>query len=187
MSSSATHPAETFLATVSSLRGGERVITCYQCGTCSGSCPAIEAMDHSPRAIMHLIQLGREEAVLSSQTPWVCASCYACVVRCPREIEITDLMASLRRLAVEKAVPSVRSTAFEHTFLDIVRRDGRMFELEMLLRYKLRSGPLDLLQLAPMGLQMLRRGQLGFRRHRIEGHAELADIFRRWEEGRAAS
>jgi len=186
MSSPLTRPAETFLDTVSSLRGGERVITCYQCGTCSGSCPAIEAMDHSPRAIMHLIQLGREEDVLSSQTPWVCASCYACVVRCPREIEITDLMASLRRLAVERAVPSVRSTAFEHTFLDIVRRDGRMFELEMLLRYKLRSGPLDLVQQIPVGLDMLRHGQLGFRRHCIEGRDEVGDIFRRWEEWREA-
>ena len=187
MSGPQAHPAKTFLASVSELPGGERVVTCYQCGTCSGSCPAIEAMDHSPRAIMHLIQLGREETVLSSRTPWVCASCYACAVRCPREIDITDLMASLRRLAVESAVPSVRSMAFERTFLDIVRRDGRMFELEMLLRYKLRSGPLDLVQLAPMGLQMLRRGQLGFRRHRIEGHREMAEIVRRWEEGREAS
>jgi heterodisulfide reductase subunit C len=179
-------PAKTFLACVSALPGGERVVTCYQCGTCSGSCPAIKAMDYSPRAIMHLIQLGREDAVLSSQTPWVCAACYACVVRCPREIEITDLMASLRRLAVERAVPSVRSMAFEQTFLDIVRRDGRMFELEMLLRYKLRSGPLDMIPQIPVALGMLRHGQLGFTPHRIEGRGELAEIFRRWNEWREA-
>lgn len=184
MSNSLNSPAETFLATVSALRGGERVIICYQCGTCSGSCPTVKAMDRTPREIMHLIQLGREEEVLSSRTPWVCATCYVCAVRCPREIEITDLMANLRRLAVERGFVSMRSTAFEQAFLHIVKRDGRMFELEALLRYKLRTNPLDLIRQTPVGLDMLRRRQLTLRPHPIAGRAELQEIFQRWEEGR---
>jgi len=133
---------------------------------------------------MHLIQLGQEEAVLSSRTIWVCATCYVCAVRCPREIEITDLMASLRRLAVERGLVSIRSVAFERIFLDIIKRDGRMFELEMLLRYKLRSDPLDLIKQIGVGLKMLRHRQLTFLSHRIDGSSELQEIFRRWEEGR---
>jgi heterodisulfide reductase subunit C len=184
MSNPLAHPAESFLATVSALHGGDRVITCYQCGTCSGSCPAVEAMDRTPRELMHLIQLGQEEAVLSSRTIWVCAACYVCAVRCPREIEITDLMASLRRLAVEEGVVSVKSTAFERAFLHIVKRDGRMFELEVLLRYKLRTNPLDLVKQIPVGLDMLRRHKLAFLPQRIDGCGELREIFNRWEEGR---
>ena len=172
-----------FLAKVMALAGGERTITCYQCGTCSGSCPAVQAMDRTPRQLIRLIQLGRQEAVLSSRTIWVCAACYVCAVRCPREIEITDLMASLRRLAVEKGIVPVKSTAFERTFLSIVKRDGRMFELEMLLRYKLLTNPLNLIGQARVGLNMLRRRKLTFQPHRIEGRSELQDIFRRWAEG----
>ena len=172
-----------FLAEVMALAGGERTITCYQCGTCSGSCPAVKAMDRTPRQLIRLIQLGRQEAVLSSRTIWVCAACYVCAVRCPREIEITDLMASLRRLAVDKGVVPVKSTAFERTFLSIVKRNGRMFELGMLLRYKLLTNPLNLIGQVRVGLDMLRRHKLAFRPHRTEGRRELQEIFKRWEEG----
>ena len=178
--------SEDFLALVSTLPGGEQVVACYQCGTCSGSCPAISAMDRSPREIMHLIQLGRGDDVLASRTPWVCASCYSCAVRCPREIDITDLMESLRRLAVERGVSLTRDTAFEDAFLAVVKRDGRAFELEMLLRYKLFHGPLDLIPQMPIALGMLRRGQLALLPHRIKGRGELGQLFRRWEERRQA-
>ena len=117
---------------------------------------------------------------------WVCASCYACAVRCPREIDITDLMESLRRLAVEQGVALSRDVAFENAFLSVVRRDGRAFELEMLLRYKLFNGPLDLLPQMPIALGMLRRGQLALLPHRISGRGELHQIFRRWQERRQA-
>ena len=176
--------ATDFLAEVMALAGGERTITCYQCGTCSGSCPAVKAMDRTPRQLIRLIQLGRDETVLSSRTIWVCAACYACVVRCPREIEITDLMASLRRLAVERGVVPMKSIAFERTFLNVVKRDGRMFELEILLRYKLLTNPLDLIGQMRVGMDMLRRHKLAFQPHRIDGRSELQGIFGRWEAGR---
>ena len=88
MSGPQAHPAKTFLASVSELPGGERVVTCYQCGTCSGSCPAIEAMDHSPRAIMHLIQLGREETVLSSTQPATMVSKCMLAIFIPQRLTI---------------------------------------------------------------------------------------------------
>ena len=102
MSNPLTPPAETFLATVSALRGGERVITCYQCGTCSGSCPTATAMDYTPRALLHMIRLGMEKRVLHSRAIWLCTSCYLCTERCPREIKITDALISLRSLAIDR-------------------------------------------------------------------------------------
>ncbi len=139
-------------------------------------------MDYTPRAIMHLIRLNRAEAVLSSQAIWVCAACYACAVRCPRDIEITDLMASLRVLALERGY-APHDPAFERTFLHLVRRDGRVFELELLLRYNLRR-PLDLVRQAPVGLALLRRRKLAFSPHRINQREQVGAIFRRWEESR---
>ncbi len=90
------------LKAVSGLRGGERVIACYQCGTCSGSCPTASAMDYNPRRILHMLRLGLGERVLRSRSIWLCTSCYSCTARCPREIKISDTMLNLRRLVVDR-------------------------------------------------------------------------------------
>ncbi len=92
---------QNLLVAVGALRGGERVAACYQCGTCSGSCPTASAMDLNPRHILHLLRLGLGERVLASRSIWLCTSCYSCTARCPREIKISDAMIGLRSLAVE--------------------------------------------------------------------------------------
>jgi heterodisulfide reductase subunit D len=93
------------MAEVMATPGGERVGTCYQCATCSGSCPTATAMDYTPRALLHMIRLGMGERVLRSRAIWLCTTCYSCTTRCPREIKITDAMVSLRSLAIAKGVP----------------------------------------------------------------------------------
>jgi heterodisulfide reductase subunit D len=90
------------LAAISGLRGGERVIACYQCGTCSGTCPTAPSMDYTPRRILHMLRLGLGERVLQSRAIWLCTACYSCTARCPREIQITEAMLALRRLAVDR-------------------------------------------------------------------------------------
>lgn len=92
------------LAAVKSLRGGDRVIACYQCGTCSGSCPTAPAMDLNPRRILHMLRLGLGQRVLESQAIWLCTSCYTCTARCPREIKIGEAMIGLRSIAVDSGL-----------------------------------------------------------------------------------
>lgn len=98
-------PSEEFLAKVAALRGGERVVTCYACGTCSGSCPTVMDMDYGPGHILHMIQLGMEDEVLRSRGIWLCTACYLCTSRCPREIKITETMIGLRSLALARGLP----------------------------------------------------------------------------------
>ena len=98
-------PSEEFLAEVAALRGGERVVTCYGCGTCSGSCPTIMAMDYGPGHVLHMIQLGLEDEVLCSRSIWLCTACYLCTKRCPREVKITETMIGLRGLALARGLP----------------------------------------------------------------------------------
>ncbi|HHI02705.1 MAG: heterodisulfide reductase [Candidatus Zixiibacteriota bacterium] len=81
---------------------GENFQRCYQCGTCSGSCPMTEQMTVLPRRVMALLQLGQKEALEELNTPWVCASCHLCMVRCPRGIDITRVMESLRQLKLRQ-------------------------------------------------------------------------------------
>ncbi len=99
-----TSPGQDLLAAVTGLRGGERLVACYQCGTCSGSCPTAPAMEYNPRRILHMLRLGLGSRVLQSQAIWLCTACYSCTARCPREIKISEAMITLRRLAVEQGL-----------------------------------------------------------------------------------
>ncbi len=79
---------------------GQNVYKCYQCGTCSGSCPMIGHIQASPRKLMALLQLGQRGTIEGVNTPWVCASCHTCEVRCPRGIDIPRVMEALRQIAL---------------------------------------------------------------------------------------
>ncbi len=81
---------------------GQNVHQCFQCGTCGGSCPMGEHMDAVPRKIVHMLQLGLEDEVLAQNTCWVCASCHACAVRCPRGVDLPRVMEALRLMTLRK-------------------------------------------------------------------------------------
>jgi heterodisulfide reductase subunit C len=55
-----------------------------------------------PRRIMALLQLGLTDSLASENTPWVCASCHTCEVRCPRGIDIPKVMEALRQLKLRE-------------------------------------------------------------------------------------
>ena len=74
---------------------GEWVKMCMQCGVCAGSCPFGPHWEHSPQKIFMMIRAGKRDAVLTSDSMWMCTSCYNCVVRCPRELPITHIMHGL--------------------------------------------------------------------------------------------
>jgi len=155
----------------------EELRTCIQCGTCSASCPTAYAMDYNPRQIIAALRAGQWERVLRSNTPWLCASCYYCAVRCPSGIEITDLMYALKRLAIERGIYPKGSPVLYQAFTGIVDRYGRSAEMELMARYYLRTlNPWGLIKMAPMGLRMLLKGRLPLLPHRIQGRRELAKM-----------
>lgn len=165
---------KTFLQEVLETQGGELVMQCYQCGTCSGSCPVIEEMDYGPRRIVYLIQQNQEEAVLSSADMWRCVSCYSCANRCPRGIEITDLMADLRRMALAKGYAHDKEAEFGQAFAETVQMHGRMFEPEVIGRYYARVLDIGgLVGMVPLGLKMLFKGKLPFLPDRVEDPQEI--------------
>jgi len=81
---------------------GVDVLSCYQCGLCSGSCPVRFAMDLSPTQVIRLVQLGAVERILSSNTFWICSTCFNCEAKCPRKINITKVMEALRQMMLRR-------------------------------------------------------------------------------------
>jgi len=78
---------------------GENIDLCFQCGGCSSGCPLTEEMDLLPSTVMRYAQLGIEEA-LESTTIWVCSTCFNCEVRCPRGIDIANVMEAMRQMVL---------------------------------------------------------------------------------------
>lgn len=82
---------------------GQNFYKCFQCGTCAGSCPMDEHINATPRKLMALLQLGQPEMLEDINTPWVCASCHTCMVRCPRGIDIPRVMEALRQITLRQS------------------------------------------------------------------------------------
>jgi len=87
---------------------GQNLQLCYQCGLCTGNCPAAANMDISPRRIIELARLGLEEEIAGSQTVWTCASCLACTVNCPRGFDLSKVMEAIRLLTLRKNIDRIR-------------------------------------------------------------------------------
>ncbi len=94
---------------ISKMHGGERLLRCFQCGTCTSDCPIARFSDtYRPRQIIRMTQLGLKDRVLDSDTLWLCASCFTCTDRCPQDVEVASVIRVLRNLAVEKGhIPQV--------------------------------------------------------------------------------
>jgi len=90
---------------------GQNVYQCMQCGTCSGVCPMSDEMELTPRQAMLLLQHGMGEPVVDSRTPWLCASCHTCQVRCPRGIEIPRVMEAVRQVTLRQNKDKVNPRA----------------------------------------------------------------------------
>jgi len=82
---------------------GQNVFGCYQCGTCSSGCPFVDDMDLTPDEVLRYIILDRRE-VLNSKTIWLCSACFTCAERCPRDINITKVMESLRQIVLRHKI-----------------------------------------------------------------------------------
>ena len=158
---------------------GVNINRCYQCLTCTLSCPVLFAMDYLPNQILRMIQLGARSEVLQSSTIWLCASCETCVTRCPNEIDIPRLMDALRQMSLEEKVSGKETVipAFHKIFLRSIRQWGKQYELGMLLELKFRVR--DFFSDFGMGIKMLRKGKLSLLPGRVRGYKEIEAFFKK--------
>ena len=113
---------------------------CYQCGKCTAGCPMGAAMDISPTRLIRFLQLGEAERALRAQSIWQCVSCQTCATRCPKSVDCAGVMDALRQVSAERGVSTTeqqRTVLFQKAFLNNIRRNGRLNELELIGEFKL--------------------------------------------------
>lgn len=159
---------------------------CYQCGKCSAGCAIAEDMDYPPSMVMRMLQTNDDknfEALLQSQTIWLCVSCQNCLTRCPMQIDIPNLMDYMREksLAQKKVNRGARNIlSFHRAFLDSIRLTGRLYEIGLVANYKLRSKKFfQDLTVAP---GMFVKGKLPLLPETVKGKKQIAEIFAKAQE-----
>ena len=166
---------------VKSIPRGEKILNCIQCGTCTGTCPVSYMMDVTPREIVALFRAGHIEDILHSRTIWICASCYSCLVRCPSDVPITDLMYALKELAMDAKIypPKSHIHTLPQLFISNIYKYGRNYEIGMAVRYFLKANFKKLIASAGFGLTMMRKGRISMLPQPIKKVAEVRTIIDR--------
>ncbi len=75
---------------------------CMRCGKCSGTCPAYDEMEYHPHQFVAMVESGNISPLLDSPSLFMCLSCFACVDRCPRNVEPAKLVEAVRLAVIRQ-------------------------------------------------------------------------------------
>jgi len=133
---------------------------CYQCKKCSVGCPVAGEVKAAPAEIIRRLQLGAGNELLQTDLIWMCLSCDTCYARCPNEINFAGIIDALRSVALENGTPKPPGNPplFNRLFLNTVKAFGRVYDLQAIAVYKIRT--LNLRQDMEKFPTMLRKGKM---------------------------
>ncbi len=173
-----------FLNSVYLIPGGEKIEACLQCGTCTGSCPLSYLMDITPRELIALFRAGDIDSIIKSRTIWVCASCYACQTRCPASIKVTDIIYSLKRMAMNRKVYPKKFPvhSLSGSFIKSIKAFGKLNEPRLMLYYFLKTGFWKAFSFLPLGLKLAGKGRLEYKPAKIKDINGLRKIMQKAQE-----
>ena len=81
---------------------GTNPLKCMKCGKCSATCPAFNEMDIKPHQFVSYVANENVEELVKSESLWKCLSCFACVERCPRDVQPGKIIDAARQLVVRE-------------------------------------------------------------------------------------
>jgi heterodisulfide reductase subunit C len=146
-------------------------------------------MDIKPHQVVRLVQLGQKEKLLESSAIWICLSCEMCSTYCPNEIDVAGLMDHLKNsvMASRRPPAEYEIAAFHEVFLDVLRRNGRISDLQLMQRFKwkiLTHGHLppkgEVVKDLSLALDLLKRKRLRLLPERSRAAAEIQRIIRQY-------
>jgi heterodisulfide reductase subunit C len=170
---------------------GTKIANCYECGKCTAGCPAADRMEWKPNQVIRMLQLNQIDKALQSNSIWQCISCLTCASRCPQDVDLAALMDALREMSLKegKTCPQAQQiVAFQKAFLDNIRHNGRLNELELIARFKsavlIGSRQISFLfKDALLAPQLMKRKKLHLSPERAADREVLDRIFARCTEG----
>ena len=93
------------------------LLTCMQCGICSGSCPISLKSGLNVRRIIREALLKQEVPEHREDYIWGCTTCSTCELRCPRELKPFELIIDVRNWLVEEGfIPPTLRDALESVY-----------------------------------------------------------------------
>ena len=75
---------------------------CMKCGKCSATCPAYDEMEYHPHQFVSMVESGNIEPLMASNCLYKCVTCFACVERCPRQVEPAKLIEAVRLAVIRQ-------------------------------------------------------------------------------------
>ena len=84
------------------LISGVNPLKCMKCGKCSASCPSFDEMDIKPHQFVTYVVNDDVEALANSKSAWKCLSCFACIERCPRNVQPGKLIDAARQVLIRQ-------------------------------------------------------------------------------------
>lgn len=75
---------------------GVNPLKCMRCGKCSATCPAFDEMEYHPHQFVYMVEKGEIGELMQSKSIYRCLSCFACIERCPRQVEPAKLVEAVR-------------------------------------------------------------------------------------------
>ncbi len=84
------------------ITSGVNVRKCMRCGKCSATCPSYDEMEYHPHQFVYMVEKGDIESLMKSDSLYRCLTCFACVERCPRNVEPAKVVEAVRLAAVRK-------------------------------------------------------------------------------------
>lgn len=81
---------------------GVNPLKCMKCGKCSASCPSFDEMDIKPHQFVSYVIHDDVEALAASKSAWKCLSCFACIERCPRNVQPGKIIDAARQICIRQ-------------------------------------------------------------------------------------
>ena len=75
---------------------GSDVRKCMRCGKCSAACPSYDEMEYHPHQFVNMVNDGKVEKLMESESIYKCLTCFAYVERCPRGVEPAKVVEAVR-------------------------------------------------------------------------------------------
>lgn len=100
--------------------GGEGILKCYACGSCTVRCPEQKVKpEYNPREVIRKALLGLKDEVFRSEFIWICSAHFLCLSKCPQNVNIKAVMNAVRECRItEETYGKKNSADLTHSKID---------------------------------------------------------------------